>query len=325
MKLIAELGINHEGDTSSLLTMVELAAESGANAVKLQLNNPSSNYFIGTKSFDMFSQARLHGKAIKKFFSLARSLDLEPIVTCGDLETFKLVSEYEPRSWKLSSGLANHRPLLDKILQTGAEIIISTGVADVALLDRTYDVICRNNAEDRLTFLQCTSLYPCPDQNVDLNVMHTLKARYDCSVGYSDHSKDSLACLVAAVMGAVVIEKHFSLDPKRLGFDHAISASPEEMADLTQKLARLPELMGSFVKKIPTSISPEKILRHLVARHDLAVGQNLTVDCIDFRRLPADFDQSAISVEDWEAVSGSILRCSITRDTVINLEMLEGF
>jgi len=283
--IIAEVGINHEGDLIKCERMVTDAAEAKVDAVKLQTIDADANYVRGSSSYDVFKKAELSENETKVVFDLAKSLNLEIFTTVGDLETFEWVKKFKPCAWKISSGLINHLPLIDEISKLNQPMILSTGLSDYDEISEAVDVI-RNNGNDKIVILQCTSLYPLEYHNVFLSRMKKFKESFSLNVGYSDHCVNNDAAFLSVGAGAVMIEKHFTYKKEQKGFDHNISLDKVGLIKFVDQI-RLAESIMCKEEMKPKEFMREqrnKNLRCIVARKVILKGDEFTLDNISIKR-----------------------------------------
>jgi sialic acid synthase SpsE len=275
--IIAEIGINHEGSAEMCARMIEEAARSGADAVKLQTIDPHENYVPGTESHELFKRAWLPHEKTAEMFELARRLGVEPFTTAGDFATLDIVDRMNPSAHKISSGLLTHTPLIRHAAKTGRSLIMSTGMNDLQAIDDAVST-ARAAGNNNIGIFQCTSIYPAPPEKLNLGVIRMLEARFDLPCGFSDHSLGDEAAALSVAAGGYMIEKHFSLDPSRDSFDHRLSLDPAGLAELVVRVRRAEAMIGSAEKHLSKAEaeSARRFHRCLVARQDIAAGEELT-------------------------------------------------
>lgn len=275
--IIAEIGINHEGDEEECAKMIQEAAKTGADAIKLQTIDPDKNYVKGTESHAIFSKGWLSRDATARMFDLARALGLEVFTTTGDIETLAWVNDLKPAAHKISSGLLTHTPFIAAAAATGRPLLMSTGMAEIEDIDQAVQRGREANAVG-IGLFQCTSLYPAPIDTLNLRTIGWLRNRYQLPVGFSDHSEGTGAAPLAVAAGARIIEKHFSLDTQRPGFDHAISLDPSDFGVLVRTVREAESMLGHEQKTMSAPERKKAALMHrcLVATQDIGEGQILT-------------------------------------------------
>ena len=290
---VAEIGNNHEGNFNLAKKMVEEAASAGANAVKFQAIRAQN--LVSSENIKRYEQLKSFELTQKEFMQLAnfaKKKELFFIVTPLDLETVdflrKIVSAF-----KISSGDNNFYPLLEKVAKTGKPIILSTGLADLKQIKKSKNFIenvwKKSNIKQKIAILHCVTSYPVPDDQANLLAIQTLKNEFDCVVGYSDHTLGIEACVISAVLGAKIIEKHFTIDKNYSDFrDHKLSATRSEFITMVDKINKAMIFMGNGKKQIQKS---ERAIRSLVRRsittaQDLKAGKKICFDDLNWIRVP---------------------------------------
>ena len=289
VKIIAEIGINHEGSVEKCARMIKEAANVGVNAVKLQTIDADANYVVGSESYKIFKGSELTREETSDMFDLARAKGLEIFTTAGDIETIKWVEEFKPSCWKISSGLLTHIPMVRYLASLGRPLLVSTGMASVDDIDLAIETI-RSTGNSNISLFQCTSLYPAPVDSLNLSTISWLKERYNCKVGFSDHSLGSDAAFLSVGAGATLIEKHFSLDNGRSGFDHKISLNPNGLKEMIGRIRAAEQIMGEPIKYVSEPIKKmrEKFLRSVVAIDSISKGDIFSSENIGVRRTLSD-------------------------------------
>lgn len=284
--IVAEIGNNHEGDSAAAAELVHAAAAAGADAVKLQTFR--THLFVrptDRERYERLSGFELPQATVEELAALARSLGLLFVSTPLDLESARFL-ETLVDAYKIASGDTTFWPLLEAVAATGKPVVVSGGLADLAQLERTAAVFRGRE----LAVLQCTSAYPAPPEEANLAAIRVLAERLGCTPGYSDHTLGVEACVAAVAAGARVVEKHFTLDKQRSGFrDHQLSADPEELRELVERVRRVEVLLGR-AEKLPQPSEAETAhaaRRSIVAAADLAAGRVVAPDDLTWLR-PAD-------------------------------------
>lgn len=287
--IIAEIGVNHEGSAEQCAKMIEAAAVAGADAVKLQTIDADANYVVGSESYKVFKGSQLTRKETASMFNLASEIGLDIFTTAGDIETVEWVEKLEPSCWKISSGLLTHIPMVRHLASLGRPLLISTGMASLDDIDLAIETIKLEGNKD-ISLLQCTSLYPAPLDSLNLSTITWLKERYGYDVGFSDHSLGIDAAFLSIGAGAALIEKHFSLDPTRVGFDHKISLNASDFKQMVERVRLAEKVMGSPVKSLSKKIVEmrKKFLRSVVAIDAISKGDIFSTRNIGIRRTLPD-------------------------------------
>ncbi|MEC7276624.1 MAG: N-acetylneuraminate synthase family protein [Bdellovibrionota bacterium] len=282
--IIAEVGINHEGSIESCLEHIKEAANAGAHVIKLQTVDADENYVEGTPSYEIFKKAFLDKEETQRAFDYTRELGMEPMTTFGDFKTLEWHKDLAPPAYKISSGLLTTMPIIEKIATLDKSILLSTGMANHQDVKNELDTIKKYHINYGV--FQCTSSYPCPLESLNLSYMDVLRKDFECHVGFSDHSLGVDGSLWAIARGAQFIEKHFSLDSKRNGFDHKISLNPIELKELCEKSKMVKSALGSGKKSIDDEMKKKRAFfqRCLVAREDIKAGDIFTEDNLTFKR-----------------------------------------
>jgi len=299
--VIAEIGHNHQGDVVKAKQLIRSAKEWGVDAVKLQKR---SNRTLYTRDFydqpyeNEFSFGRTYGEhrealeldadEYRELQQCAREVGVTLFATPFDFESADLLAELDAPAFKLASGDLLNTPLQRHVAAFGKPIFLSTGGGTIEDVERAVNTIVPLNSQ--LCVLQCTAAYPAQTEDLNLRVITTLRERFpELVIGLSDHQNGISMALVAYMLGARVIEKHFTLDHAAKGTDHAYSLMPDGMRRLVRDLHRIPAALGDGVKRpLPVEAKPlEKMGKKLVAARDLELGRVLTKDDIAIKS-PAD-------------------------------------
>jgi sialic acid synthase SpsE len=318
--VIAEIGINHEGDRAVCLRLVEAAARAGADAIKLQTADPNENYAPGHPSHALYAKARLGRDGTAEAFAVARRLGIEAFTTTG-LADLEWIAALDPAAFKISSGLMAHLPLIRRLAGYGRSLIMSTGMSEADEIDEAVSA-ARSLGCRHMVVMQCTSLYPAPDESISLATINWLAERYGMPGGFSDHTTDEDTPALAVAAGARVIEKHFTLDTGRAGFDHHISLDEAGFSRMTARVRRADKLIGRPAKGL-SALQKEtaaRMRRTLVAARAIKQGATITADDIAIMRpprsdgalLPRDLDRvlgrkAARTIEQWSAITADSL------------------
>jgi N-acetylneuraminate synthase len=275
--VIAEAGVNHDGDLSRAIEMVWAAKEAGADAVKFQtfrtseMTTPaaaqaryqSRNTGREENQSDMLRRLELGRKEHEAIVETCRNAKIAFLSSPFDDASLELVAALGAPAIKLGSGELTNLPFVRKAAGLGLPLVLSTGMAT---WDEVQDAVLAAQGAD-LTLLQCVSDYPAEPEDANLRVMERYRQDFGCRVGYSDHCLGHAVCLAAVALGAEVIEKHFTLDRGIPGPDHAASATPEELARLIQEIGHVLAALGDGVKR-PT---PREADARSVARKSLVL------------------------------------------------------
>jgi sialic acid synthase len=299
--VIAEIGHNHQGDVEKARQLIDAARQCGVDAVKFQKRDNRTLY---TREFyespydneNSFGETYgLHREALElsreEWFELrayARELGVGFVATAFDEPSAELLAELDVTAFKFASGDLKNTPLQRRVAGFGKPMLLSTGGGTLEDAERAVETIVPINPQ--LAVLQCTAAYPAAAEDLNLNVIMTLRQRFpELVIGLSDHQNGIAMALIAYMLGARVIEKHFTLDHALKGTDHAFSLMPDGMRRLVRDLRRAPVALGDGVKRaLPVERKAlEKMGKKLVAARDLDLGHVLTAEDIAIKS-PAD-------------------------------------
>jgi N,N'-diacetyllegionaminate synthase len=277
--LVAELGNNHEGDAGVARELVHAAADAGADAVKLQTFRVDEFVRPSDEARRrQLARFELSAKEVEDLARLARGLGLLFVSTPLDFSSVLLLEPLVD-AYKVASGDNDFLPLLDRLADTDRPLIVSTGLLGLdeirALQERIVARRAARGADPGLTFLHAVTAYPSPPEQVQLAAIPVLARELGCPIGYSDHTLGIEACVLAAVLGAAILEKHVTLAHDFSDFrDHQLSATPDELRQLVAALRSAELLLGSPVKE-PQPAEEElrtAVRRAIVAARDLPAG-----------------------------------------------------
>ena len=289
--IVAEIGNNHEGSHALAEEMIGRAAEAGVDAVKFQTFR--TEHYVSRRDDARFERLKSFELSHDEFTKLAVVARQEGVIflsTPFDLDSVRFLDALVP-AFKISSGDNTFYPLLEAVARTGKPIMLSTGLADTIRIRQAKAVIetawAEIGVEPGLALLHCVSSYPVPPAQANLAAIGQLRAEFDCTIGYSDHTLGIEACRVAASLGARIIEKHFTLDKNHSEFrDHQLSADPGEMAELVQAVREVEVLRGSGEKRPQEceQTAERAMRRSIAASRDLACGAIITWEDITWVR-----------------------------------------
>jgi sialic acid synthase len=299
--VIAEIGHNHQGDIELAKRLIDAAKECGVDAVKLQkrsnralytrefYDQPYDNELSFGPTYGEHREAlELGADDYRELLRHAREVGVTLFATAFDFESADLLAELDVPAFKLASGDLRNTPLLRHVAAFGKPMLLSTGGGAMEDVERAVDAILPLN--EQLCVLQCTAAYPASVEDLNLNVITTLRERFpSLVVGLSDHQNGIAMAVVAYMLGARVIEKHFTLDHALKGRDHAFSLMPEGMRRLVRDLHRVPAALGDATKRpLPVEADPlEKMGKKLVAARELELGHVLAASDLAIKS-PAD-------------------------------------
>ena len=256
VQIIAEVGSVHDGSFGNALKLIEAAAACKVDAVKFQThiaeaetirNAPMPPYFKGEPRYEYFQRTGFSEEKWRELKAHCEAQGVRFLSSPFSNEAVDLLERVGVDSYKVGSGEITNIPMLECIAQTGKPVLLSSGMSTWAELDEAVNTILKQH--DRIMVLQCTSEYPCPYEEVGLNIMLEMKARYKLPVGLSDHTLTNYASLAAVMMGATVIEKHFTFSRLMYGSDARHSLEPAEMADLVNGVRACEVMLTAQVDK----------------------------------------------------------------------------
>ena len=314
--IIAEIGINHEGDYNLCREMIYEAKKAGVKAVKLQTIDPEKNYAKDTESYEIFNKSKLSKSETEKIFTLSKRLNLDIFTTVGDIETATWVNKLKPSAWKISSSLFTHLPLINYICNFKEEIFLSTGLVNNKEISDILNIL-KKKGKKNYKLLHCVSKYPTEAIEVNLSRIQHLKEKYGVEVGYSDHSIGTLASCIAVSQGARIIEKHFTYDNKRKGFDHKISLDYEGMKKLVLQITETEKMLknnNNFLKTIKKN--REKFLRVIVANEKIKIGNTFNKTNITVKRVQNN--KKGLSPINYSKLIGKSSIKNYSKDQIIN-------
>jgi N,N'-diacetyllegionaminate synthase len=256
ISIIAEVGSVHDGSFGNAQKLIEVAAGCGVDAVKFQTHiaaaetlrdAPMPSYFKGEPRYDYFQRTGFSVEQWQTLKTHCETHQVEFISSPFSIEAVELLEKVGVRRYKVGSGEVTNLPMLDAIGQTGKPVLLSSGMSTWAELDEAVNTVLRHHRQ--VTLLQCTSEYPCPYEEVGLNVMLDMHARYGLPAGLSDHTLTPYASLAAVTLGASVIERHFTFSRLMYGSDARHSLLPDELTDLVRGIRAIETMLASPVDK----------------------------------------------------------------------------
>jgi N,N'-diacetyllegionaminate synthase len=295
--IIAEAGVNHNGDEDLALQLVKIAAHSGADAVKFQTFSADKLVARGTAKADyqarqtgegdqhsMLRALELSSEAHDRLAQACRGYGIEFMSTPFDEKAADMLLSLGMKRIKIPSGEITNIPFLRFLAAKGVPLILSTGMADMHEIEhavREIRAVWKDAGKapktHDLTVLHCTSNYPAEFGDVNLNAMQTIGRAFSVPIGYSDHTLGIAVSTAAVALGATVIEKHFTIDKQMQGPDHSASLNPTELTEMIDSIRSVERAMGTSVKAPTAAELPIRALvrRSVTLRRDLAAGETL--------------------------------------------------
>lgn len=247
--VVAEIGVNHNGDGAFAKRLIDVAGQAGADAVKFQTYRASELEPPGPRR-DMLARLELIRWRYPRLRERAAGWGMEFFSTPFDVESVAFLAEFGVRTMKLSSGHLQDEAMLRAVADTGCRAILSSGMATMEDIGHALEIL------PDATVLQCTSAYPAALKDANVRAMQTIRDIFGCPVGLSDHTEGSVAAVVATALGASVIEKHITLDRSLPGPDHAMSADPAAFVDYVTAIRRATTCMGDGRKTVRDCEAP---------------------------------------------------------------------
>ena len=296
VSIIAEIGSVHDGSFGNATKLIEAAARAGADVVKFQThiadaetlpNAPMPSYFKGEPRKDYFRRTGFSLPQWRELKAVCEGNGVSFLSSPFSQEAVDLLEELEVDSYKVPSGEVSNVPLLEYLAQTGRPVLISSGMSDWSELDAAVAAL---DGGGPVTIMQCSSAYPCPPEQVGLNVLAEMRSRYCLPVGYSDHTTGPAAPLAAVALGATVIEKHFTFSRLMYGSDAANSMEPDDFAAMCRHIREIERMLAAPVDKgdaAPYSEMKRIFEKSIVTARPLAAGATLTRLDLAFKK-PGD-------------------------------------
>lgn len=331
--IIAELSANHGHSIETAKKSIELAKESGADAVKIQTYTPDTitlncdnEYFQinngtiwdGTTLYKLYQEAYTPWEWHKELFNYAREIGIEIFSTPFDKTAVDLLEELETPIYKIASFEINDIPLIEYVASKGKPMIISIGVGTEEEIKEAVEA-CRKMGNEDITLLQCTSQYPAKVEDANLVMIKDLVERFNVKAGLSDHTMGSLVASTAVAMGAEVIEKHFIIDRSLGGPDSSFSMTPIEFREMVDNIRNVEKIIGKVSYEITENKKKSfKFKRSLFISKNIKKGEILTEENIKSVR-PAD----GISPKYYNCILGKKVKKDLKFGTPLLFEDIE--
>ena len=328
--IIAEAGVNHNGDMSMAKKLIDVAADAGADFVKFQTFNADRLVTENAAKADyqklVTDSAESQQKMLRKL-ELTEAMHQELIAHCAlrnigffstgfDIESVNMLVSLRQELFKIPSGEITNLPYLRHIGKLGKAVILSTGMSNLNDIESAINTLEESGTpRTRITVLHCTTAYPVPMSDVNLRAMQVIGAKFGVDVGYSDHTLGIEISLAAVALGASVIEKHFTLDRTLPGPDHKASLEPGELKSLVDGIRNVHEALGDGVKRLmPSEIEIRDVARKsIVARVPISIGQVLNEENLTTKR-----PGTGISPMQWSNVLGKKAHRDYSADELID-------
>jgi len=331
--VIAEVGVNHNGDPALARRMVDVARAAGADIVKFQAfrSEKEISRYAGKAQYqidntgdaegqlELCKALELSGETLVSLKDYCAQLGQPFLCTAFDFDSVDLLAgTLRVSSIKIGSAEVTNLPMLEYIGSKRMAAILSTGASDLAEVGAAVEALKRGGAPE-IALLHCVTSYPAPTAEANLRAMATLRQAFGLPVGFSDHTRGIACAIAAASLGACAVEKHFTVDRTMRGPDHSASIEPDELADLCAGVRTAAGALGDGVKRAAPCEIPNRALvrKSLVAARDLAPGTCLTRDMVEIKR-----PEGGIAPGDLGRTLGRRLRCAVEEDRPIRWEDL---
>lgn len=335
--VIAEAGVNHNGDINKALDLIDVAAEAGADFVKFQtfkaekIVNPSAQKADYQKNnmkdeedtqFGMLKKLEMGEDWYPVLLDRCEKKGIKFLSTGFDTESIDFLNTLEIPFYKIPSGEITNKPYLQHIARKGKDIILSTGMSTLDEVKVALDVIIKEGIEkEKITVLHCNTEYPTPMEDVNMLAMNQIARELGVKVGYSDHTLGIEVPIAAVALGACLIEKHFTLDRNLPGPDHSASLEPDELKAMVQAIRNIEKVIAGSGVKEPSPSEKKNITiarKSLYLKRDLRNGEAIQEDDLIALR-PGD----GISPMDIEKVLGRELNNDLSEGTKLLMEYLK--
>jgi N,N'-diacetyllegionaminate synthase len=329
--IIAEAGVNHNGDVELAKQLIDVAADAGADAVKFQTFTADSLVTRTAKKADYQNQntdsSESQNQMLRKL-ELSKDTHQELIAhcakrniiflsTCFDIQSVDLLISLGQNLFKIPSGEITNLPYLRHIGQLNKSVILSSGMSTMGDIESAISVLeLAGTARKNITVLHCTTDYPTPMTDVNLLAMKNIHSTFGISVGYSDHTLGTEVAIAAVALGASVIEKHFTLDRNLPGPDHNASIEPLELKAMISAIRNIEFALGDGIKRLmPGEIKNKSIVRKsVVAKKDIKAGDIFSDENLAIKR-----PGNGISPMRWDEILGCVASRNYSIDELIEL------
>jgi N,N'-diacetyllegionaminate synthase len=329
--IIAEAGVNHNGDIELAKRLIDVAADAGANLVKFQTfsakrlatkSAPKANYQNQTtdqaeSQYAMLKQLELSTEMHEVLIAHCQQRNVDFFSAGFDIQSLDYLASLGAERFKVPSGEITNLPYLRHLGGFSQSVILSTGMATLGEVEAALEVLeAAGTPRTQITVLHCNTEYPTPMQDVNLRAMCSIRDAFGVAVGYSDHTAGIEVPIAAVVLGATVIEKHITLDQNLPGPDHKASLEPNEFAAMVRSIRNIEQAMGDGIKRPSPSEAKNKPIarKSLVAAKPVRVGEQFTADNVTVKR-----PGTGISPLRWDEVIGRVAARDFAADELITL------
>ncbi len=328
--VVAEIGNNHQGELELAKEMIDKAAQAGAHAVKFQkrcteallTREGRAAPYTGCNSFgSTYGEHRdaleLAIEQMRELKEYSEALNLVFFASAWDEPSLKQILDLDVELLKISSAELVNLPLVAKYAQARIPIILSTGMSSLEDIDAAVETI--RSVHDDLVLLHCNSTYPCPEEQIGLPVIESLRERYSLPVGYSGHERGLGPSVASLAFGACVVERHFTMDKTMKGTDHQASLEPRQLADMTRMIREVEKATIVKGKKVfpEEQAAAKKLRKCIVFSRDLPAGHVLTEADLTTR-----CPRVGVTPVHWNEVVGSTLKRAVSHEEPVQWDVL---
>lgn len=332
--IIAEGGVNHNSKLDLALKLIDAAAKTGADAIKFQTwraeelvirvgkmaDYQKRNTGKEESQFEMLKRLELREDWYPELIERAKERGIILLSTPhGGFESVKLMEKYDFPAFKFGSGDITNLPVLEYTARLGKPMLISTGMSNMDEVREAVETV-RKTGNDQILVFQCTTDYPLAPENVNLGAMWTIRDELGVLVGYSDHTLGDQVPIMAATLGACMLEKHFTLSRRMKGPDQVASTEPREFKEMVEKLRRIPAILGNGIKKpFPIEQQYKTVARKsIVTRAPVQKGDKLSGKNLGIKR-----PGNGMLPRLYGGLIGKVAKVDIPEDALITPDMIE--
>lgn len=329
--IIAEAGVNHNGDYELAKQLVIKAKEAGVDYVKFQTAKPElviskfaemaeyqkENTGKVESQLEMCKKIHLKLEDYKPLKAFCEEIGVKFISTPFDLVSIDVLEELDMDFWKIPSGEVTNYPYLVKIAKTHRPVIMSTGMCEIYEIRDALKILLDNGlTKEQISLLHCNTEYPTPYQDVDLKAMYDLINEFGLRTGYSDHTVGIEVPIAAVAMGAEIIEKHFTLDHNMPGPDHKASLEPNELKQMVTSIRNIEQALGDGKKHVSNSERKNIVIarKSIIASRDIKKGEVFTEENLTVKR-----PGNGISPIRWNEIIGKTAKRDFIEDELIEI------
>ena len=329
--IIAEAGVNHNGSIELAKKLVDVAVQSGADAVKFQSFKADSlvsksaekaeyqkiNTEVNESQYEMLKRLELDISAHRELIKYCQANGIQFLSTPFDSQSADMLNSFGIPIFKIPSGEITNLPYLEHIGRFNKWIILSTGMSSLAEIEGAIEILTNSGTQrERISILHATTEYPCPMEDVNIRAMQTIKASFNLNVGYSDHTQGIEVPIAAVAMGASIIEKHFTLDRNMDGPDHKASLEPFELKAMVVAIRNIEQALGDGLKRPSNSERKNLVVarKSIVALQVIQKGELFSPENLAIKR-----PGNGISPMRWNEVLGKPAMRTFMADELIEL------